>query len=272
MKASILPPIPHLDLAEGRPYHLTLVHLTGDPRYVEFYRNEREKGSYIILDNGAHEFQSGEGPNYLLKKAWEMNANEIVCPDFLFDADQTVSLAEKSLPVFAGEMGIQTKYFTGARSQRFKIMLVPQGKNYFSWRRCLHHLIELYKENRFILPAVIGVSKDYEMFDGGLHRLISNDVLPLARELALEVHLLGWGRDMGALPLISRDYGSWIRSVDSAKPIVFATAGIEITDLFEVPVYPKRPEGYFDRSLSPGEILLARRNTDVFDRACEGRR
>lgn len=272
MKASILPPIPHLDLAEGRDFHLTLAHLCEDERYVNFYRRERERGSYIILDNGAHEFQSGEGPNHLLKKAAQIHANEIVCPDFLFDADQTVSLAEKALPVFASEMGFATKYFTGQRIQVYRIMLVPQGRSYLSWRRCLHHLLELYFSQQFLLPPVIGLSKDYEVYDGGLYRLVQNDILPLVREHALDLHLLGWGRDMKALGVISREFGSWIRSVDSAKPIVYATAEIEITDLFQVEEYPRRPEGYFQMKLSPEQILLARRNSDVFDRACNGRR
>lgn len=272
MKASVLPPIPNLDLAEGRDFHLTLAHLCEYDRYVEFYRNEREKGSYIILDNGAHEFQSGEGPNHLLEKAQKIRANEIVCPDFLFDADQTVSLAEKALPIFASEMGMRTLYYTGARVQVYRIMLVPQGKTYLSWRRCLHHLLELYYRQAFILPPVIGLSKDYEMWDGGLHKLLTVDILPLVRELSLDLHLLGWGRDMKALPVIARDYGSWIRSVDSAKPMVYAMSGVGIIDLFQAPEYPKRPEGYFQRALTPEELLLARANIDIFDRCCEGRR
>lgn len=272
MKASVLPPIPHLDLAEGRDFHLTLSHLCDHPRYVEFYRSERDRGAYIILDNGAHEHQSGEGPNHLLRKAEQIRANEIVCPDFLFDADQTVSLAEKALPIFSTEMGFRTSYFVGTRIQLYRIMLVPQGRSYLSWRRCLHHLIELYYALPFQLPPVIGVSKDYEVWDGGLYRLIKNDIWPLVQEHSLDVHLLGWGRDLTALPIIAREFGSWIRSVDSAKPIVYAAAGMGFEDLFEAPEYPKRPEGYFLKSLPVEHVSLARRNISVFDRCCDGRR
>ena len=77
---------------------------------------------------------------------------------------------------------------------------------------------------------------------------------------------------MKALPIISREFGSWIRSVDSAKPIVYATAGIGIDDVVQTPEYPKRPEGYFKKTLTPDELLLARRNIDVFDQCCNGRR
>lgn len=272
MKTSVLPPILHLDLIEGREYHLTLAHLCEDERYAQFYRRERSRGSYVILDNGAHEFQSGEGPKRLLQMAARINANEIVCPDFLFDADQTVSLARSSLPVFNDTSTLST-YFTKERVQTFRVMLVPQGSNYFAWRRCLHHLLEIYYQQGFLLPPVIGLSKDYEMFEGGLYRLINVDLIPLVREHSLDLHLLGWGRRMSELSVIAREFGSWIRSVDSAKPVVFATAGIQIDDLFRAPEYPTRPEGYFSMRLTSEQILLARQNMKVFDRAAQdGRR
>lgn len=268
MKSILIPPIPNLDISQGRPFHLLLSHLAENPDYAEFYKAERRAGSYLILDNGAHEFQSGEGPSRLLDLAEDLKVQELVVPDYLFDADQTVEKAKKAL-----------EWFSTVGRERFalldpRLMIVPQGNSFYSWKRCLHHLTEVFYEfqardpSTFWRTPVIGVSKDYEEFPGGLPRLLDKVIIPHAISMNSPIHMLGWGRKLWDLKIVAKEFGSFIRTVDSAKPFVYAMSDIRLeSESDQVPPYPLRPKDYFSRGLrSIGEVTLACQNVDIFDR------
>jgi hypothetical protein len=254
MKTAIIPPIPDLDLARGRHYHLLLSHLCHFPEYRDFYRNVE---GYRILDNGAHENQAGEGPEHLLRLAEEIGVDEIVCPDYLFDADRTVALTGAALKVLACTPG-----------KRYRLMVVPQGSSLTAYRRCLLHLLELWEEHAWHRDLTIGVSKDYEEFPGGLLRLLEKDIIPLADEFSAEIHLLGWGRKATDLWEISRTFGERIRSIDSAKPVVYARYNqlLPLPWSDEFPSYPGRPRDYFTTPLTPEQRRGAIKNIVAFER------
>lgn len=268
MKTILIPSIPNLEMAKGRDYHLLLSHLCEDVEYLKFYVKEKSAGSYLILDNSAHEFQAGEGPQRLLEVAVRLQADEVVVPDYLEDADQTVA---KAIDAF--------RWFAGKGREAFeqldpRLMIVPQGDSFYSWRRCLHHLTEVFYRAQSSAPElfrrspVIGVSKDYEVFDGGLPRLLEKVILPHATSMGSPIHMLGWGRRLWDLKIVARDFGPFIRTVDSAKPFVYAMANVKLDPHeVETPTYPKRPSDYFtNRSLfTREEMALGYGNIAVFD-------
>lgn len=266
MKTALIPPIAHLEeFCSGNRIHLVLSHLLESPAYRRFYREERLRGKYLILDNGAHENTSGEAMADLLDKAVSIRASEIVLPDTLFDHRATVRGIEDALVYLIGPG--QDAWGGNAHP---RMMLVPQGKTRTEWERCFADLVGAYTKAQVAMPhllprsPVIGVSKDYEIWEGGIPSILEH--LETFRDwMSFDVHLLGWGRKLEVLAELALRF-PWVRSTDSAKPFVYAMAGIEL-GLGDYPEYPKRPADYFGRTLTAEALQIAHYNVEVFKEA-----
>ena len=273
MKSTIIPPIPNLSLAVGREYHLVLSHLLNySSAYKRFYATESLNGAYIILDNSAHEKKHGEQPHVLLDQAIELGASEIVCPDHLFDCNDTIKRTRESLDFFLrNELQLQ------GMNPIPRFMIVPQGNTPAEFSTCLQSMILDFMStqkkagysNSFALT--IGLSKDYEIWEGGLYRLLSRVIFPLASTIeSPQIHLLGWGRDLWALQSIVQDFSDRIRSIDSAKPIVYGIDGISIDSAIPAPEYPRRSSEYFTTPISEKNLKIVQSNIRVFDEVVSG--
>ena len=265
MKAALIPPIGLLDqFCRGREYHLALTHLLQYGRYFKYYL-EASKTSYVILDNSAHEFQEGQEIKNLLKNAFDIGASEVIFPDKLFDSEKTVENAVASVDYIL-EHDFE-------RLPRFG--MVPQGLSIPDLLDCANGLAKNYNRARlkdsskFGVP-MLGVSKDYEKFDGGLLRVLERVIFPVANDMGAEIHLFGWGRQMWAYKEIADKYGSLIRSIDSAKPFIFGRHQIILDPTIPEPKYPRRSAGYFFETFSPMEIMVSEMNIRVFDQIVEG--
>lgn len=274
MKAALIPPIPHLTQFGTGTFHLLLSHLVEDGRYFHHYQAQRGHGAYLVLDNSAHENREGETPAKLLKQAAALCAQEVVVPDCLEDGPRTVELAVTTLEA----------WFERPRASSLierlnpALMYVPQGKDSLEWAQCLRELVLLHgfmsKRANIRKDFVIGLSKDYEVWPGGLLGLLDDHLWPLVQALSkksvkVNVHLLGWGRDLAALRKISKAH-PWIRSTDSAKPFVYAMNGIGLDYMLEeIPPYPGRPSDYFTRQMTMGQANLAGDNIRVFVKAAK---
>lgn len=251
MQTAVIVPTPELNLVRGRAYHLLLSHLCSE-EYCEFY--SRETG-FKILDNGAHENQSGEGPTRLLSLAEELGVDEIVAPDHLFNADLTVHLTGTSLPQLL------------AHPKRYRIMVVPQGSSLVSYRRCLFHLLELWEQNRGDDRLTIGISKDYDRFVD--LRYLIEEVIRAVDPFKAQIHLLGWEPRI-PVHKIAQEFGERIRSIDSAKPAVYALHGISLKTV-PLPGYPGRPKSFFSIPFAEPVRHLAQFNIQVFDKWAGGK-
>ena len=268
MKAALIPPIPELHRFGSGSFHLLLSHLMGDPRYFKHYKAQREHGAYLVLDNSAHESGIGERAGVLLDQALALKAQEIVVPDCLDDAEGTIESGLSAIEHwFEGERREEARELNPA------LMYVPQGATKDDWVTCLSELIRLQMYAARKLQArqdfVIGVSKDYEVWDGGLEALLTQYLVPLRenaarRGIKISVHLLGWGRDLWKLDELRRQF-PWIRSTDSAKPFVYALRNITLNhDHSEPPKYPGRGKTYFVRNMNERQRVIARTNVRVF--------
>ena len=268
MKTCLIPPIAHLEMAKGRKYHLCLAHLLENERYHTFYLSESSAGSYVILDNSAHEQQVGESIAALLGYAYEIQASEIVLPDHLFEMEDTIKRTSEAILYLSNHAtNILDSFITPPN-----FMIVPQGRDLTEYETCLTTLGDAFRK---AMPTgvglTIGVSKDFEVWAGGLFSLLDRTVIPASRKYHAQIHLLGWGRDLWALKRINQTFGSQIRSVDSAKPFVFALYGIAL-DPPATPIYPKRPENYFtSEPMDKEQYSAARWNIDVFDSMVNGK-
>lgn len=271
MRAALIPPIPHLNEYGHGSFHLLLAHLIKRSPYRTHYRKERKLNSYLVLDNSAHEKGTGEDAEDLLTCAGAVNAQEIVVPDVLDNADATIEAC-----LSAHEVWYEKKNSLMAMHDP-ALMYVPQGQTKEDWVRCMHELvrIHLYCSRRYSLKRdlVLGLSKDYEVWPGGLLDLIENHIIPLKRDLAqkglkMPLHLLGWGRDLWQLNEIAKRH-DWIRSTDSAKPFVYALSDIQLV-YGKTPVYPTRPRGYFGKRMTHDQCQISTANSLLFLKAAAG--
>jgi hypothetical protein len=271
VKTALIPPIPDLHKFGTGSFHLLLSHLFKSQEYREHYKKMRANGAWLVLDNSAHENGAGEMSEVLLKQALYYNAQEIVVPDVLDDGESTIETGREALDAWFPRTG--TSPLDGLNPQ---LMYVPQGKDYADWKECLRNLIGMHKyvakKNNVRANFTIGISKDYEVWDGGIARLIRDDVEPIVRgnQQGVQVHLLGWGRQLWCLRGIAKEF-PWIRSTDSAKPFVYAWKGIELDSMQDPPPYPTRPPGYFFRKLTKKQIEIASSNVHTFTRTAQGR-
>lgn len=268
MQGILIPPIPLLQLfASDQPYDLLLAHLCDDPRYREFYIQKRQLNpkAYFTLDNSAHEMTEGQGIDRLMSLATDLQVNEVVLPDHLFEAEKTLHNLERALAYLSLDH----------RASLFRYMIVPQGKDYDSYVWCLRRCLNVYSkfQSRYPLkfrPPVIGVSKDYDEFaDMGLEVMLEYEVIPIAdtmMSMPLEIHLLGWMRTLWRLKDINENFGPRIRTVDSSRAFTFAMHDIDLTNHLDQqePSYPGRPEDFFHREWRVDQTEIARRNADIF--------
>lgn len=274
MKAALIPPIPALKRFGQGDFHLLLSHLLEDERYLNHYREQRGKGAYLVLDNSAHEHGAGEGAAQLAEWARILAAQEVVVPDVLEDAGATV---EGTISAF------EAWYEGDDRSMTVldpALMYVPQGAVASDWRWCLRELVELHlfnsKRRKLRQDFVIGVSKDYEVWDGGLMQLLQDDLYPLRSQLRvsgvrMQVHLLGWGRQLWNLEELARQC-PWVRSTDSAKPFVYALKKINLWEhtTKDPPKYPTRPSKYFATKLTEEQEITSVKNSMLFRAMASG--
>jgi len=272
MEACLIPPIYELESFGYGCHHLLLSHLLKYKHYKEHYiREKKNNKAYLILDNSAHEFKSGQKAELLIDQAFEIKADEIVCPDILFDGRGTFDRCRDALRVFS-----QSDRFAELKPN---IMIVPQGKTYEEWQVCLYDMMNEYDwvyskhPKQFKQVPVIGLSKDYEMWDGGLTRLFEQNLTLVMTNEWISVHLLGWGRNLWDLNTIAREYGSieYLRSVDSAKPFVYALSNIRLNFNESIPEYPTRPKNYFQSSLTKEQRDIAYNNVRMFELAAKGK-
>lgn len=276
MKAAIIPPIEYLPTTRLRKYHLVLSYLLDHPEYQKFYRELKSDGlesPFITLDNSAHEFTVGESIERILILGSRIHADEIVIPDHLFNREETVLSARNTLSSLLSSF---TNIFS---TYRPRLMFVAQGKSRKDYNQCWMDLSIMIRDFRrdfldrhgFKPEITFGVSKDYEIFDGGLMRVLKSTVIPMASSFKADIHILGWGHDLWAHRTIAEELGDQIRSTDSAKPFVFGISHTRLNSHYrDIPVYPKRSIDYFDRHLTENELGNALYNVDVFDATCRG--
>lgn len=277
MKAAVIPPFDYINTTRARKYHLVLSHLLGSPHggYDEFYRTlkQHNEGAFVILDNSAHELTEGESIERMLTLGSRVNADEIVIPDHLFNREETVLNAKNALSSLLEPFtDIFMKY-------RPRLMFVAQGKSRKDYTLCWTDLSIMIRDFRrsfldkfgFKPEITLGVSKDYEIFDGGLMRILKGTVIPIASSFGADVHILGWGHDLWAHRTIAEELGDQVRSTDSAKPWVYGYHSIFLeTHYRDIPTYPKRDDDYFTLNYNAQQYSAALFNTTVFDATVAG--
>ncbi len=249
MRVAIITPVPLLaDYTEiiGSD-HLVLAHLVLTSKiYTDYYRQRSNDGHFILLDNSAHELGDSIRTDLLIETARRVNASEIALPDRVFFGDDTLRTSQAAIQTYRREL------------PKTSVMGIPQGRVAREFYDCFEGLCDLGIDT-------IGLSKDYEVWPGGLLGI----VLEMRRRRGAEIpiHLLGWGRELYQLYLLGKQKEVLnIRSCDSAKPIVYAAAGIQLPlePTHDVPEYPRRPGNFFQLSQKDLDKSIVSHNIDAF--------
>lgn len=281
MKAIGIPPIPHLkDFVPVDGYqkmHLVLSHLLENKEYHDHYKILGENGHTLILDNSAHELKSGQDIRTLLNQAIDICASEIVLPDVLFKASLTYNRTEEAIKE------LKELFSPFPHEYKFTFMVVPQGETELSYVACLYNLANLFYTSFPGDELTIGFSKDYDNWTHGMFGLnpyqdkfryiIDNFSIltfymqdsfgwSLLKPFPIKYHFLGWAKDLWYLGSC-REY-TQIRSIDSARPFVYAKDEIVLDKNDPVPTYPHRSENYFTEALTDSQLKIAEHNMQVF--------
>lgn len=270
MKLAIITPIPELRSFEHVDgMHLVLPQYLNDDRYLDFYLDQSKDGTYIILDNGAYE-GAAIPPDALLRLAAGVLADEIVVPDKLNDMEATLKLAGEAFECWS----LESRHF---HLQQPQLMLVPQGSTLEEWRTCLFGLILRWQ--RFASPfgvtaspkATIGIPVPALTRIGvEIGEVLDRWARNLHENYDYDIHLLGGMKDLYALNRIAREF-PFVRSLDTAKPIVYAMRGIVLDPLNEpLPAHTGRPADYFTRELNEHQRRIAKHNIGITRRLARG--
>ena len=200
-------------------YDYCLPHLLDiDKRYEEHFRNVRECGEYIIMDNSLHELGKAYDTDRLLYWIKELEPDEFVVPDVWENINETLDNAKEwigiDLPECTTKMAVvQAKSFEEAavcyqslKVLGYKKIAFSYGANYYN--DLVPHPNKLVGK---MLGRIMAISKLYQL---GII------------EKTDRVHLLGCALPQEFVYYNQVDF-PFIESIDTSNPIIHALEGIE---------------------------------------------
>lgn len=211
--APIVPPqLSEVLLDAPTNYHFALGQkLVWDSEYYgALYSMLKQRGAFIIVDNGAAETDDQLVSFDEIVRATIAfdGADEYILPDVLRDKEATIQ-ATCDPDV---RMQVTPK----------KRMIVPQGRNWVEWLDCLFEIDQCLQG----YYATIGVAKHLESLPGGrmqaMELITKNDF-----HKRHKIHLLGAYRNLVTEALtIEEHYPGVVRGIDSGEPIAHAQHGL----------------------------------------------
>lgn len=186
-----------------RGYHFALgQELLRSDGYLQFYKDARSNGSFIIVDNGAAEADTPPF-SWVVAIAKSIDADEVILPDVLKDSEAT----------FRSTCDYGVLSLVPA-PRRF---VVPQGDSWEEWGACLSKIV-MNLDGRF---ATIGLAKHLERLQGGRARAMQM-LKDRGLHVRFNVHMLGVWEDPWKEVNAVRAVWRGVRGIDSGLPIACA--------------------------------------------------
>lgn len=240
MKVSHIVPKDILNLIDNREFYMCLANIAiKDKDYLEFYRKQSDRGSFVLLDNGA-----AEADQMTLDIMWkiieQVHPSEVILNDSLLNKDETLRLSRQALQYYL------------LKGYKGQFMFVPQGKNIDEWIECFKEF-----DNDYI--STIGVSK---FITSGWNDLRGRyKCIEQLRKLTDKpVHLLGCHYSIKELKEIENDFDN-IRSNDSAIAYIYSLAKEEIDKVSR----PDKEINFLQNELTDRQIKLLKKNIHIYD-------
>lgn len=206
MKAAIIAPTGLLSRYANTGYHLALAHLRSNVRYVEFYKEARANGEFVILDNSVIELGRPVDFGELFRAIETFNPSEVVLCDFPRDPKKTFEWAYTNGPKLKENF------------PNLKQMVVPQwygSQTPNNWLESMWHLSELEWVDTIGIPKFLKSMRPAIVME-----------LDIKRPEGKEFHLLGTYDN----PIEVKQYKdkTWIRGVDTKAPVRFGQSCIAL--------------------------------------------
>lgn len=236
MLVAVILPTAYLDLIADEDYHLVLAHLLyKDKGYTDFYKElAKDDSKYLILDNGAWEGQT-QDIHVLAELANDFGFNEIVLPDYIGRAPDTLYKGYEALRLLRGELGWEGN-----------VMAVAQGQNIHEWTICAEVMGQFWDVN------CLGIPKHLAKNVGLDARILC---LKQVWSLYSEVHLLGCSNDPQEPGKVAQEFD--VRGVDSCIPYVYTKNRLVLTAGLRRPHIPMDfADTSVDRKLLKHNIAL----------------
>ncbi len=197
LQVACIAPVAHIGLSSYGDYDFCLAHIAAaESDYASYFKRQREKGRFVILDNGAYEIGNALSDNELMSIIEYIRPSEVVAPDVMFDSIATSTRLEmffKNHAALIHSMGI-------------RIMVVPQGRGISEWTEHVKRVSEDFFFDTLGVPKwVSGI----ERRDDALLRLG-----PRTLHKFEHIHLLGM-TNIDEL----RGFRVTVRSIDSKQPV-----------------------------------------------------
>lgn len=248
MRFFVIPPLSNLELMEeGNAGYFALAHLyVNNPLYRDFFKVQRQRNKFVLLDNGAAE-NSLVTEDVLIDIVKELKPDEVIAPDVLFNASQTMH----NLTSFVERMQRE--------DLNSDIVFCPQGNTKEEWIQCYkfglsHPEVSTIGLSKIAVPWAWMKVKGDQMIMEARHECVQyledNDMI------RKPIHLLGAGN-----PDEFTSYTNpLIRSTDSCFTVWSGMNGVNWRkgDRKRVPT----PHDYFSRELNVDQYMMALSNID----------
>ncbi len=205
-------------------------HLFQEKRYRDFYRRRSNDLDYIILDNGAAEGLEF-GHKHLYTVAEGIGAHEIVVPDTMGDANDTIA------------KGLAFGRYT---RDGYRYMMVAQGKNSFE---CMQSIDMIVTDSKFAYVTAIGIPRLINAQDRHARFKVSRFIAQKGYHVAMEYHYLGATRDLDEVGYLAE--AGVGRGIDTSAPIYMGLKGFVLANYDP---YIPRPSNYFRLSRSTSTV------------------
>ena len=203
MKPMSIVPVRHLDLIKDDECFMALLHLVQASRsYCNFFRARSEEGKFVLLDDSAIEKPGFANVSSILQGAIAIKASEVMLADVIRDKNATLNASNEMLQEIISRFSYDWP---------FRIMAVPQGKNWVEWLECASIMAKW--------PEVDTLGISYTTTDYFGTRAWAIDGLHLLGLPKKTIHLLGCF-DVEEAKMTAKRYPG-IRSIDSAIATIF---------------------------------------------------
>jgi len=248
MKFCVIPTLSNPELMrEGEMIFVLAQHYLRNEKYRNYVKQLKSEGFWIILDNGAGDYETVT-PQILLEATLDLMPNEIIPLDTIFDAETTLGDLNKFI-----EMMEEAEII-----DKVDIFAVPQGKTKEDWLFCYKQMlanpnVKTIGFSKIGVPYAFGMHKDDQGIMEGRHACY--DELMAADLIQKPIHCLGAGDPREFLKYKNNPL---MRSTDSCFSVWAGMCGV-LWDEGNF-VRHKTPKDYFLQKIDEGEIEYAKRN------------
>lgn len=228
-------------------YHYCLPHLLKNKQYHKFYKDARERGDLIIMDNGLFEGVSHTEED-LVERINDIEPDIFIVPDAWNDPHTTVKNAKKWIDYYVDKIPSTTNLMAVVQAKTVSDAMLTYSKfvelgfDHIALNHSGIFYKELYPHQNELLSLMMG-------------RIKFMSILPGLKGFSKDIHhhLLG-----ATLPNEFSYYKgkehNFIKTIDTSNPVIYGLKHGKYPDEVLLDKPKEKLEVYFDQKLSDQQI------------------